>query len=293
MVTEGAFYDVASVPEVNQHASYYQVIRNINGTPTRFIERSEALFTDRIEDMFYVDCGLTYRDERLFTGMTRDGDELTIELASHGLEVDDEVHVETLDFQERFEVTAVDGDELTLGLLYNVELPETLTTAAGSLFVCGDLITGFGHLANQTGLVALADGKVVEDVEVSAEGTFLLPFKAARVHAGFPYVADLETLNLDTERLVGQYNIKSVSEIAVHLKNSRGVFLGPSASPRELEPIEGRSDENYDKPNEALDGVYVVTAHSAWERTGGVKVSSPWPLPCHILNIVPDIEYER
>lgn len=293
MTTQGVFYDVAVVPEINQHATYFQTLRTVNGTPTRFIERSEALFTDRVEEMFFVDCGLTYVDPREFTGMTRLLNVLTITLVSHGLAIDDEVEIETADFRERFVVDNVVGNVLTLSPKYPVDVPEDLTVDYGTLFVCGDLITGFGHLANQTGLVALADGKVVHNITVAADGTFLLPFQAARVHAGFPYEADLETLNLDFERAVGQYNVKAVHEISVHLHNSRGVYVGPSASARDLEPIEGRSDENYDKPNELLDGIYTVSAHPAWERTGGVRINAPDPLPCQVLNIIPDIEYER
>ena len=124
------------------------------------------------------------------------------------------------------------------------------------------------------------------------DGVFALDVPAARVHIGFPYTARVETLDIDNPRVAGQYRYKSVDGIKLHLKDSRGVFAGASAvTERGLEEIEGRSDEDYDEANRLLNGVFEIQPHTEWAMSCGVTVEAPYPLPCHILNIVPDVSY--
>lgn len=293
MATTGYVYDVATVPEVDQHATYFLVARAINGVTVWFIERSEVLMTSKVEDLFYVDCGLTYKDERTYTDLVRLSDTTaSLTLVGHGLLAGAEVQVNRLGVEFRFIVTEIAGDLLTLATKYDKVLPAEYSLATGSIFICAEAITGFSHLANQSGLVALVDGYVEENITIDGSGSFTLPVPAARVHCGFPYTARVITLDLDHPRAAGQYNYKAVNFVKLHLKDSRGVFAGATAATeRPLEEIEPRSDEDYDQPNRLLNGVYEIQPHTEWTMSAGVVVEAPWPLPCHILNIVPDLSY--
>ena len=51
------------------------------------------------------------------------------------------------------------------------------------------------HLEGET-VVALANGYVVKDLTVT-NGVVTLPTAASRVHVGFPFTAEIETLRLD------------------------------------------------------------------------------------------------
>lgn len=290
--TDGKFLDAACVPEVNQHATYIQTLRTIAGVPTRFIERQEVSFDARIEEQFFVDCGLTYTDPRSYTGLVRlTGTTFTISAAIASAEVGDELQIENDDFRYRCTVTANDGATISLETNLDRQLPAVLTTTTGEALVCGSHFTGFDHLAGTTDNVVLADGAVFHNIAIALDGSFDLPLQAARVHCGRPYEAEIVTLDLDAEQAAGRYIERTIDEVTLHLENSRGVLVGASASPREELSIPSRDVEDYDQPNAPLDGVYRIPTHTAWTQTAGVRVLAPDPLPCKVLNIVPNIIY--
>lgn len=57
----GAFFeDVTTIAERGEDVPYFVVKRTINGATRRYIERLHTRAFDRVEDAFFVDCGLTY-----------------------------------------------------------------------------------------------------------------------------------------------------------------------------------------------------------------------------------------
>lgn len=299
--TKGEYLDVSAVSEIGHDGVYFQIRREIDGVPTTFVERTEVNFSQRIEDMVYVDCALSYRDERQFSNLVRVSeteatfdldsvDDLTVgmELALEFVETTAE-RKESLNSAYRIEITDIVGSSISGTVLRNAEFPEEFPDLLGSCFVCKASISGLDHLGAEP-IWVLADGKVLKNMVLTA-GTLLLPFNAARVHVGLPYTAEIETLDLDSSGNEGMYSYKAVDEVVIRLMNSRGVWAGSAQSPRELELIPSRDNENYYEPNEPLDGAYRVPAHVAWEMTAAVRVESRDPLPLNVLNIVPQLIY--
>lgn len=291
--TEGEFTDVACVAEVNQHAAYFQVTRLIDGVETKFIERTEVLYTESIEDLFYVDCGLTFKDVRNYTVFTKSTDtRATFVIGSHGRVTGDEIQLEFGDSKLRFVVVSSVGSTITADTKFLREIPDDFPVSGSALF-CADLITGFDHLAGQSGLIALADGQVVRNISINGDGEFPLDFQAARVHCGFPYSGRVETLDLDDPRVAGQFRNRTPDMIYLNLHNSRNVLVGAVKSDNPLIEIKPReSDQDYDEANRALNGPYEIPSDVQWGRTCSIVVESHDPVPCNILNIVPDIIYE-
>lgn len=54
------FEDVTTIAEDGEDVPYFVVRRTINGVTKRYIERLHSRAFDRVEDAFFVDCGLTY-----------------------------------------------------------------------------------------------------------------------------------------------------------------------------------------------------------------------------------------
>ena len=54
------FEDVTTIAENGEDVPYFVVRRTINGVARRYIERLHSRAFDRVEDAFFVDCGLTY-----------------------------------------------------------------------------------------------------------------------------------------------------------------------------------------------------------------------------------------
>lgn len=55
-----SFEDVTSIAEGGEDVPYFVVKRTINGQTKRYIERLHSRAFDRVEEAFFVDCGLTY-----------------------------------------------------------------------------------------------------------------------------------------------------------------------------------------------------------------------------------------
>jgi len=301
--TLGKYEGVSAVPEVDHDGVYFLIRRTINGVTRLFVERTEVNFNNRIEDMVYVDAALTFREELPFTNLTRlDENTLEFTIAGHGFTVGEQLALELYRIDEnareivdrdyRVEISSIVGDVLQGTLVRRGDLVEpTLVGTAGRALLCVNQISGFDHLYGLDELWVLADGKVLKDLQVDNTGQITLPFHACRIHAGIPYEAAIETLDLDAERQTGGYSYRAVNDIVVRVRNTRGLWCGSSASPRELVLLESRDQEPYYEANSPLDGPYEIPAHAAWELTCGVRIESRDPLPSNILNIVPDLVY--
>lgn len=92
---DAAFEDVTVAREGKEDVPYFIVKRFIDGEPRRYIERLHTRVFAKIEDAFFVDCGLTYGGEpaRVITGLDHLKGETVVALADgnvvHGLVVSD------------------------------------------------------------------------------------------------------------------------------------------------------------------------------------------------------------
>jgi hypothetical protein len=165
----------------------------------------------------------------------------------------------------------------------------TWTIGTGFVRKCVTALTGLDHLDNKA-VTILADGNVINDLTVLAGGV-TLPYSAARVHVGLPYIGRIETLSIDAGGADGLRMVKSVSQINLHLKRSRGILVGVPG--QELYEIKPRSFELLGEPNQLLDGSYDMPSPGNWTRDAHIIIEAPYPLPCLIAGISPEIEYGR
>jgi len=287
--TDGKFLDVACVSEGKEDGVYFQVERTINGVKNVFVERVEFGADDRIENSYYMDCSLGYIEEKPVTSVARLSDtELRVSVADHGYLDDDEIQLEIDGLILRGKVNSPTTNQFRLTPLWSSVWPEVIGNT-GFAYECTSAITGLEHLEGAE-VVVLADGKVYKQLTVAA-GTLALPAKFARIQVGLAYSAEVVTLDLDVQQGAGLFNYKTVHEVILHLRKSRGVWAGPSKEGVALQKIPSRNNENMYLANDPLDGSYEVPCEVAWERNAGVRVRSEDPLPMNILNIVPDLIY--
>lgn len=289
--TQGKFLDVAAVEEINEVGIYVQTSRIIDGTETFFVERYNPTFTNNIQDMVYLDCALTYREEGTFSDLVRNSPtQITFTPMGITYESDPspifQFEVDGLVF--RGQLSGPSGPTITCNSLEGETFPENIP-ADGALFVCANVLTELDHLENMS-VQILADGVVINDLTV-AVGQVTLPYPVARAHVGLYYPAEIITLSLDAKGAEGAYTIRTIGDILIHLENSRAVSVGGVNTNRQPELILPRNTEDYDEANRPLDGIYSIAAHANWENTAQVIVRSEGPLPCKILNIIPDIIY--
>lgn len=291
MSTNGKILDVAAVSEGPLYSVYVQVEREIDGVKQYFVERLENTVADRIDDLNYLDCSLTYTDDRDFTNLTMISEtELILDIASHGLAIGTVLQYDFSEYNTvRMIVTAVSGSTLTCEVQRTEKFPNNLPES-GVIYVCARTLTNLDHLEGHT-VSMLADGFVLDNSTV-ALGEINLPDHYARVHIGLRYTAHVETLNMDHQTRLGGYLFKTIDRVTLNLTRSRGVYAGNPLSSRDLVYIEPRdSGDNMYYPGSPLDGPYELPVHIDWAREGFIRIESRDPLPLNLKNIIPDLVY--
>ncbi len=299
--TDGAFESVCAIREGNEDAVYAIVRRTVNGAAVRYVERFASRRFDAIEDAFFVDCGLSY------DGRNKDATTLTVSGGS------------TWDYRyETFTVTAStsyfnggmvgavlqlpygdDGAVLRLSIesvtsgtvcvcRANRNVPEALRGVATADWRLGRAtFSGLSHLEGKT-VSILADGSVHPQQVVSG-GAITLQTAAAVVHAGLPYLSDLQTLDLSSVQDGLRAKVKNVPSVTVLANSSRGLLAGTGFDADALFEVKQRDAENYDQPIQLRTGLFDVSLTGKWETTGSVCIRQEDPLPLSVLSIMPDI----
>jgi hypothetical protein len=160
------------------------------------------------------------------------------------------------------------------------------------------VLGGLGHLEGES-LSALCDGNVVLSLKVTG-GSVKLPNPARLVHIGLPITATLKTLALDLGQMPGlgtvQGRMKSVAEVTLRVKSTRGIFIGPKDGERDskwLTEYKQRDTEAWGDAIQLYTGDIRLTPAWDWDTTGAMVVKQFDPLPMTVLAIMPDIVVGR
>lgn len=150
------------------------------------------------------------------------------------------------------------------------------------------------HLAGKT-VSALVDGNVVTGIQLDANGKGTLPRAGSVIHAGLPYEAEIETLDLDMGQVPGigsvQARWKSVTEATLRVEKTRGIWTG--ARRDNLVEYKQRASEAWNEAIQAYTGDISIKPMWEWTKGGTTWVVQKDPLPMTILSIMPDFEVGR
>lgn len=148
------------------------------------------------------------------------------------------------------------------------------------------VLRNLDHLEGRT-ISALADGNVVSGLVVSG-GTVALPFDAAKVCAGLPFSATIETLPLAIQGQQGWTVAKpqTQAKAVVRVIDSRGLKAGPDDA--SLEPLRARSTESPGAPNALKNGLLETWLRPAINGGARLVVRSDDPLPMTVTGVYLD-----
>jgi hypothetical protein len=121
---------------------------------------------------------------------------------------------------------------------------------------------------------------------IVANGTAVLDKPYAVIHAGLPYLSDLETLDVDTaqgETLADKK--KNIGKLVVFVESSRGIFAGPNSN--SLVELKTRFEETMEQPVELSTGTEEILIQSEWNSNGRIFVRQFDPLPLSVLAVAP------
>jgi hypothetical protein len=152
------------------------------------------------------------------------------------------------------------------------------------------MLSGLLHLRGEE-VIALVDGDVVEGLTVDEAGVVDLGVFGEHIHVGLPYQARVQTLPVDFETeafgsMVGRY--KAVGEVAIWLKNSRGIKAGVSLD--RLDELKEWTPSLVGGPIPAETRQVNMSVSGDWVRDATVYVVQDYPLPLTVLGIAPDWE---
>ena len=302
--TQGFFEDVTVVPENGTYAVYVIVRRIINGVTVRYIERFAAREVSTVQDYFFVDSGLTY-DGRNTTSITMQlsggttwiaGDNGTLNASGAVFSATDPTNnngvwlydvqgnrsrVQITAFTSATSVAVIFLDPITIGI-QRVAL--TNWTYAKTNF------SGLSNLAGQS-IAVQADGTVMPQNTVSGAGTFTLPNAAGVVHAGLPYISQLQSMNFNEQ---GQPSIrntmKTAPRLSVVVDQSALFYAGPDFTSQNLVQSVQREFEAYGQPTALHTGVLHINLATMPSDDATVCIQMQDPAPLTVLGWQVDLD---
>lgn len=295
--TTGLFLSVAVVPEGNEDAVYFIVKRPYKNKLVNYVERLASRHFIRVEDAWCVDCGVNTALNRPNFGFFMTGNSAEAFLqADTGTPFDPSWvgRIIWLDAGGKMQVNAYVSpsqiDCAILQLLGN-EIPGTVDVfnqIQGGTWGWANEVTEVtipAHLMGQT-IVGLADGQVIGPFPPQVNNTINLPAPSSKIVLGFPYMCNVQTLDLDTGEPTIQGKRKEIAAITIRMDESRGLASG------------GRFDDlteikpdlaNYSIPEPLFTGDKRITIAAGWTEEGQVCVQQKYPLPATVLGIIPEV----
>jgi hypothetical protein len=143
--------------------------------------------------------------------------------------------------------------------------------------------------------VVASPNNVAYDTITVANGRIVLDKPYGVIHVGLPYIADIETLDIDSpngESLVDKS--KLVGKVTLFVEDTRGIWCGPKPpSDDATDPLERlvefkiRNDEGYEDPITLKTGDIGVNIEPEWNSNGRVFIRQVDPIPMTILSVNP------
>ncbi|CQR71380.1 hypothetical protein SOV_17390 [Sporomusa ovata DSM 2662] len=151
-------------------------------------------------------------------------------------------------------------------------------------------ISGLEHLEGKT-VSILADGNVLPQ-QVVTGGKVTLPVACQIAHIGLPYLAEIETLNVDFPSNDGtvQGRKKRIPKVTLRLENSRGAWVGPRRE--KMREIKWRATENYDEAIRLFTGDKELEIYSEPTCDACLVIQQYDPLPLTVLALMAVVEFE-
>ena len=300
--TDGSFESVCVVSEVAEDSLYAIVNRTVTGSTKRYIERMASRVVTDVRDGFFVDSGLSVDGRNTgsitmtFSGGTNwdETETLTVTASSASFvypgtsDVGDQIQFEDDDAGITYRATILSTSSTTTATVrLDRQIPAGYRNTARTDWAWArNTFTGLNHLEGKT-VSILGDGSV-QPQQVVTNGTITLYPPAARVVAGLPIQADLETLDLSIpgiETILPKN--KCLPMVRILVNETQTLKAGRAFT--NLFENKARSTENYDQPINLQTGIVTIHMDSSWDTSGSVCIRHELPTPVGILAIIPTL----
>ena len=259
----------------------------MNGATRRCIEVMSG-FPDEaadLRDAYFLDCGLSFDDPKAITDATV-ANPVVLTVAAHGFSNGDLVDVSgAVGMSElndnRFTVTAATSDQFALSGTDGTDFGSYV--AGGVVRKAVGAVSGLEHLDGEE-LTILADGSAHAAKTVSSSEVGL-DVPASRVHAGYGYMSDIETLRFDAVMSDGtaQARTKNIDHVVLRLHESRGGKVGPG--PDQLDDLELASG-GATTAGALFSGDREMAFPDGFDTDAHIFIRQDQPLPFSVLSVM-------
>jgi hypothetical protein len=245
---------------------------------------------DAPQDAYFVDCGLSYDAPRSITAATA-ANPVVVTALAHGFADGDLVDITGIAGMNalndrRFTVAAATTD--TFALAGEDGTGHAAYAGGGVARKAVSSVGGLDHL-NGEAVDILADGIVAGPATV-IDGSVTLTNPASRVHAGYGYATDIETLNLEAGGTDGtaQGKTRRIHHVVLRFYRTRGARTGPDADSLEAVPFAGEGVGIVPPP--LFSGDVEVAFGAGFGTDATVLIRQDQPLPMTLLAVMPRID---
>lgn len=310
---DGLVEAVSTYRNTDEYEVFIVVKRTIDGQVRRYTEKLVTRQIFDVIDNIFMDSALTYdgrntgsRTMTISGGTTWSTNETLTLTASSGFftasDVGNEIHFYNTDGQLilRFFINAFTSSTVVTGKVSSTVPVALRTIAVTNWAEAVDEISGLWHLEGES-LAVLGDRNVVAspnnpsdnyDECIVVDGTVQLSQCYAVIHAGKPFIVDIETLDVDTAQGETLQNKKKLTaKVTGRFEETRGVFIGPREPSGDdllanLYELKLREDENYDAPISLLSGIADLNIDGDWNGNGRIFIRQVDPLPLSLVSIL-------
>jgi hypothetical protein len=300
----GVFESIAIIPRDNDDDQIWVVVKRvINGVTKRYIEYfTDEDFTDEW-DPVRVDSALTL-DNPLDISAISKTNPVVITSNSHGLSEGTQIKITGVlgmtDINNRHYL--VISTSATAFALTNLEGDTIDGTGYGTYISGGEIremvtdISGLSHLAGETVTVQVDGGipAAQQTFLVNPSGSITLLHKAAVVHAGLPYTADMQLLKLSDGSPVGTGQTKNRRIYLATLRVYRSLGMQIGTDEDNLDTVYfGKVNDPLGEPPELVTGDVEKHFGTGWFKDTELLIRQAQPLPLNILCVILRSEVEE
>lgn len=302
--TQGEYLDFCTMREDRYNYNYYTIRRTLGGVDCMTIERDRPRVESSYEKTWFVDCGvereLTYPAQSARLSVPEDQSRPD---AVWSLQTSD---VSWASENQRlyvkgglFRVTEVDVGELTVNLValdppannrfYDKGIIRASAGEWGYAYTVG-AVDNLWFLEGEYVSVQ-ADGDVFTDLLVQ-NGRVEFDGEGARILVGLPYKSRMESLPLGLSDYLIEGQKLTVRGMAIRQNNSRGLAVGRSFDPGDLEELDSRRYEAWGNPLERWSELTEAELWGVggWQLEATICMEQKYPLPMTILGYTYDLD---
>jgi len=295
--TNGLFSSVVAVREDDQDIPYFAVKRFVGGKWVTFIERMKKRYLrwDLAEDAWCLDCALELTQEKPAAAIAVSNSTGTV-----SIDADSSIFsagsvgrviragggiVDITAFVSSSKVTGVVRSPIR-ELIEDTTLAPIFEQNKWTISTPVSTLSGLEYLEGES-VAVVADGSYLGDFTVT-NGSITLSRPASKIVAGLRFIAQLQTLPLDTGQPTIQGKMKKITSLTMIVDKTRGLSVGHTFNDlRDVKELTTSTPLGIPLSLVSLYQDFNMAPN--WGVEGQLCIQQSYPMPATVLAVIPEV----